>query len=204
MIAEKEYIKFLIEANSFREKKEFLKAITIYKKILSERRNDSEIMQLLAGCYFNYGLFNSNKAEEYFNLSIETIKKAIEIYPNKSSMHSDLGLYYKHGFLEYEKAKSEYLLAVKINPKNVSALEGLSSLYRLPERIITLEQAIEFLEAAISIEDDEPHMYFRLGSLYKEKNNTEKMEKTWKASLLCNKPLNPDSAKNIERDIIKE
>jgi tetratricopeptide (TPR) repeat protein len=95
--------------------------------------------------------------------------------------------------IRFETGFSSYLL-----PTDVTALTGAASLYGLPENVVSLQEAIGWLEYATQLEPDDPNYHFRLGQLCFEAGRAAKAKKEWLRALTCPKPISLSQARTIE------
>lgn len=192
----REYIKYLSTANQSRQEWEYRQAVDSYKAAILRFGESAYLIRALANCYFQIGLYEGDWTA--YQLAIDWIKKAINLEPNNDQLHTELGKFYSIGTLEYQEAAQEYRIAIELNPYNLSALLSGVALYGVPEKVVTLEEAIVWFERVVQLEPAHPTHHFRLGKLYHEAGKNQKAETEWLRALLCPRPLNS----SIERAII--
>lgn len=71
----------------------------------------------LALTYYTLALDNNIPTAEGFQKAKELVQKALEIDQSLAEAHTILGGVYARGEWQWEKARKEYLLAIKLNPK---------------------------------------------------------------------------------------
>lgn len=99
-------------------------------------------------------------------------KKAIELYPNLSDTHNNLGLLY-YEQKKYLEAEAEYKKAMEINPKHKGAHFNLGILYK---ELKQYKKAEESLKKSIELDPDYVPVYRSLGGLYKLTGRNDEAE----------------------------
>ena len=121
--------------------------------------------------YYNRGL-DLSKSENYL-LAVESLKKAIQIDPNREEAHRLLGRIYLFYLAKTTEAIESLQTALKLNPDNPTAHQMLGVAYfrhnQYSEAIQALRRAIE-LDPKVS--PDYPyHPYYDLGMVYLKQGN---------------------------------
>lgn len=178
----------LIEANEKKNQKHYEGAIGLYLKALELFGEDSDLYAAIADCYFSWASDPSESGENYV-AAIDWLNRAVTLSSNDARLHFHLAEYYQLGTLEYEQAAKAYRKTIELNPNYVSALVGGASLYGVPEKVVTLTEAIKWLEAATQLDPDNPNYLARLGEFYKEAGRVADAENAWRKSLICARPL---------------
>ena len=116
--------------------------------------------------YYNRGV-DLSKSENYL-LAVESVKKAIQISPNREEAHRLLGRIYLLYLAKTTEAIESFQTVLKLNPDNPTTHQLLGVAYfrqnQYPEAIQALRQAIE-LNPKVS--PDYPyHPYYDLGMVY--------------------------------------
>lgn len=190
-------ITLMIQANLFRDKREYLQALNTYKDIIKRFRETPELDQIIAYCYFQLALFEHDEAN--FQMAVKWVKKAITLSQNNSYLYDTLGEILSIGTLEYKEAAKAFRKAIELNPDNIHALVNGASLYGVPEEVVTLEEAIIWLEHAVQLEPNEPNYHLNLGILYNEAGQITKSESELFKSMVCTRPLNGSFIKTIKK-----
>jgi tetratricopeptide (TPR) repeat protein len=197
------FLNSLLQVNELRLEKKFETVISLCEDLITVYRSNEYLSSIIAQCYFMLGSTNSPESQNYYQKAITWISKAIELSPENPSFHADLGEYYWLGLLEYQKAAYEFKKALELNPQYVRALLGIAALYGPPESIVTLNEAIKYLQAAIKIEPDNPNYQGRLGQLYIEKGSSLDGEREWLKGLQSAKPIDPGYIQLIKDYLVK-
>lgn len=184
----------LIQANELRRQKTYQEALTLYLKIYEQSKEDVDMLTVIAFCYF---------ALNNFEEAVAWLKKAIALAPNDDNLHTDLAEYCAVGTLDYEQATEEYRKAIEINPNNTRALVGAAALYGVPEEVVTLNEAINWLEFATKLEPDDPNYHFRLGEFYRKADRILDGIQEWHKALLCTQPLDPGPTNTIKTILLE-
>jgi len=192
----------LREANQLRRNNQFQEAVTIYREYIQQEDQPVEFLTIISHLTFRMAFQNPDQAEELLVQATEAINEALAIEPNNPLLRLHLAEIYNLGTLEYELAAQEYRAIIELNPQNVSALIGAASLYGLPEKVVSLEEATSWMRKATELESTNPQHYIRLGSLYKEGNQLREAQWAWLKALLCPEPLESDDVKSITAQIV--
>ena len=105
---EEEYLKDNLYASIFFKKREWLKSVEYYYKVLQKRENEISSLNNIGVALFNLGKFNE---------SINFFEKFKLLAPKKIDAYRNLGISYKN-IGNYEKAISNYLKALDIEGNN--------------------------------------------------------------------------------------
>lgn len=194
-------IKYLIQANQFRHKKNYQQAIAVYAELIKQFGETVDLARAIAYCYFNLGFYENQERERNFQLAIDWAKKAIGLAPNNGQLHVDLGDFYALGTLDYSSAILEYKTAIELDPNNTRALMGAASLYGLPDDVVTLNETITWLDTATRLEPNNPLPHFRLGMFLLDSSQYENAKREFIATLLCPIPLDAGLAETIKNKI---
>lgn len=192
-------INLMIHANQYRQAYEYRKAIDIYLNLIEQQGEIADISQLLASCYFQLGLYASD--EDNFREAVNWIKRAIALSPMNSHFYDILGAIHSLGTLDYKAALQAYRTAIELDPYNVHALVSGAGLYGVPEEVISLEEAITWLERAVQIEPDNPNNHFNLGIRCHNAGQLRKAEQEWLRALSCPRPLDTTLSTAISKSL---
>ena len=156
-----------------RNKKESLNYITAeFNKI--DKPNDKII----------YDIANFYKNSKKYEKAIQYYTKIINSLDDKSEIKPDL-LYRRGGSYErigeYSKADKDLLYSLKINPDDANVLNYLA--YSWLERDFKINEAIEMLEKAYSLKDNDPYIIDSIGWAYFLINDFVKAEKFLKRAV---------------------
>jgi tetratricopeptide (TPR) repeat protein len=156
-----------------RNKKESLNYITAeFNKI--EKPNDKIL--------FDIANFYRNSKE--YKEAIKYYTKIIDTLDDNSEIKQDL-LYRRGGSFErigeYTKADRDLLHSIKINPNDAYVLNYLA--YSWLERDFKIDEAIEMLEKAYSLRNDDPYIIDSIGWAYYLTNDFPKAEKYLKRAV---------------------
>lgn len=193
----KEFVDMLIQANALRYKNDYRGAVVLYGKTVEQYGEIAELCHMIAQCYLRLAESAQGSAHDGTDF-IDWARKTIESMPNNPRPHVELGEYYSLVKLDYVQAAQEYHTALKLDARDFKALIGIASLYGVPEDVVTLNEAIQFLERASQLEADDPNLHFRLGELYYEARRIADAQQAWHKSLLCSQALDTNTAHSIE------
>jgi len=175
-----DYVRSLLRANHLRQQQDYQGARGTYVELLKERGDDTLILRMIASCSFSLADFDA---------AVAWTLRALEVAPDNAGLHLYLAECYGLGTLELEEAVREYQKAIALDPHNTMAYVGAAALYGAPEEVVTLDQAIGWLERATQLDPDDPNWHGRLAQLYGEAGEEQKARAEWARALLCPRPL---------------
>ena len=178
----KTFFALLLEASELRRKKKYEAAIEVYLEATRLFDENGHVYAAIASCCFLL-----NRFEE----AVAWMKKAVILEPDNAQFHDHLASYLSLGTLDYHQAVVEYRKALSLNPNYVDALIGAGALYGVPEDVVTLKEAIEWLKRATELQPNDANWHARLAGFYHEAGNTVEEEREWIRALLCPQPLSP-------------
>ena len=193
----RDQIKLLIKANQSREEKQHLKAITYFTRFLDDY-NDADIMGILASTYFKLSAEQPGVGD-FIQKAIQWSDKAIALEPNRAEFYVTRGDILSYGIdaPNYREALDSYRRALKLNPNLVEACIGLASLEGVPDKVISLSEAIAVMKHASEVRPENPYIHLRLGTLYKEAGHISEAQSAFKRALLCPESLSLRHVKTI-------
>ena len=174
----KEYDKAKKTLKKFKKQDTFYYWYRLKKEaqIISKEKNQKETLNYLITNFekiekpnekilFDIANFYRN-AKEY-NQATEYYTKVLNIVDDDLEIKSDL--YYRRGASyermgNYEKADKDMLLSLKMDPENAYVLNYLA--YSWLERDYKINNAIEMLERAYSLENNDPYIIDSIGWAY--------------------------------------
>ncbi len=187
----------LIQANQHKFDRDHRTALTLYLAALERFGESAELLAAIADCYFVLDR-NPDEPEEPYERAIAWMRRAIALAPENARLHAHLAQFYELGTLEVDRAAEEYRTAINLNPHDVWALVGATSLSGLPEEVVSLDEAITWCERAVQLEPDEPDYHLRLGVLYHEAGRVADAKRACLRALLCPRPLDPQFVRRLE------
>jgi serine/threonine protein kinase/tetratricopeptide (TPR) repeat protein len=113
------------------EEKKFLKKAME----LSDRLSDREKYYIQGGYYLN-------QSEKTYDKAIEAYEKLLELYPDDTSGHNDLGVLYRR-LGEWDKAIESYEACLKYGGKDIVYFAGLAASYRSKGLFDKAKQVLE-------------------------------------------------------------
>ena len=188
-------IELLIRANQLREMREYQQALKIYINVVRQSAETVDLDQMIAYTYFQLGLNEGD--ETNYHMALVWINKAIALAPDKSHLYDILGMFHSLGTLNYQGAANAFRKAIELNPNNVHALVSGAALYNVPEEVITLAEAINWLKQAVQIEPNDPNYHLNLAILFKKAGNSLEVKNECLNALMCPRPLDKSIAKTI-------
>jgi len=101
------------------QKKDYTKAIEIFKQLIQEEPKNSDP-------YANIAVIK--KIQEDYKGSFEYLKRAIDLNPNNSQYHANMGNLFRD-VGNFKNAINAYATAIKLNPKDAMNLNNLGIVY---------------------------------------------------------------------------
>jgi len=145
-------------------------------QIIAKQRNKKESLNYITAEFEKinqpnnkilFDIANFYKNSKEYEKAIKYYTKIINTFDDTDEMKADL-LYRRGGSYErigeYEKADEDLLYALKINPKDAYILNYLA--YSWLERDYKINEAIEMLEKAYSIKNNDPYIIDSIGWAY--------------------------------------
>jgi len=186
-------IDVLIRANELRRQGDYSAALTLYLGLLDRFRESTDLLANLlaeiASCYDSLTRFDE---------AVAWVEKAIALAPNDAHLHDLLAEIHWLGTLDYEQAAREFRKAIELNPNDARVLGNAAALYIVPEGVVALEEAINWLERAVQLEPNNPRHHAHLGEYYYKAGRIEDAKRAWVIALLCGPPLEPGYAQKIK------
>ena len=191
----REYKKAKRTLQNFKKEDKFYYWYRVKKEaqIIAKQRNKKESLNYITS-EFNkieelndkilFDIANFNRNSEEYEEAIRYYTKIIENLDDNSFVKPDL-LYRRGGSYErmgaYEKADKDLLQALKINPDDAYVLNYLA--YSWLERDFKINEAIEMLEKAYSIKNNDPYIIDSIGWAYYLINDYLKAEEFLKRAV---------------------
>lgn len=188
-------VSLLHQANELRSRGEYEAALQVYFDVLHNFGESADLLAIIALCYYHLS--------KYYE-AVFFIDKAIRLAPDDARLYADLGEYHALGTLEVEWAAEAFRKAIELNPNDAEVLAAAATLlWDLPEQVITIDEAINWLERATQLSPNNPEYHFHLGMLYWEAGRVIDAEREWIKALLCSRSLDPINAKAIKERLVK-
>lgn len=160
-------------ALKFHQAGNLVDAEKIYNKILSEVPDSASTLNLL-------GLLKLQNKQ--FDISIQYIKKALELNPCAYFLENLGRVYYEKG--NFEEAINNYKKSLELEPNSYSVLFNLALAYKSNNQV---EETIKAYEAALKIKPNSIDVYYNLANLYDSKNETLSAKKYYEKALELSK-----------------
>lgn len=133
------------------------------------------------------------------DIAVSLLKKALTEKPNNAELHEALGDVYSLGEGDYALAIEEYKKSIELNPKKARVYCALAGLYQHPRVSMSNEEALAYLQKAITLDPHNWEIRRDLGILWWENGNLEKARQEYEVALQCKPPPDDLSMKQIER-----
>jgi tetratricopeptide (TPR) repeat protein len=189
-----------VKANQYLGQRKFLEAISVYQELQGILGEVADIFRAISYCYCMAATYSQIGAEGY-HTAISFIERAIELEPDNPDHYVALGELYCFSHVDYERAISCFRKALSINPNCIQALGMGEYLVDVPEDVISMSEAIDWLERAVQI-DPQPMLHLFLGRLYLKANRREDAKKEWLKSLLSTTVIDSQRRESMYQEII--
>ena len=157
----------------------YLKARHFDEDITSEKnqriamellQNAIELDEWFAEAYAELSRVRCNMYWSYFDRTNENLKKAkvnaqkaLLLNPDLPDVHVAMGDYFYHGILDYNSALKEYNEALRLNPNNVDANNGIAFVLRRQGK---MEKSASYLEKSFKLSPKDYTTVSSLGETY--------------------------------------
>ena len=185
----------LLEANRLRSAGNHRAALAAYLRILELSGESAHLCAVIADCHFMMAV--GHGAAEHFPEAVNWMERAVALAPGEGRLHAHLGQYYSTAVLDYGRSAAEYREAIRLSPYDHSALVGAAGLYGVPEGVVSLDEAIGWMEWAVQLEPDEAWYHDRLAELYQESGRVTDSKREGIRALLCAWPLDLTHARFV-------
>ncbi len=115
------------------------------------------------------GLSSLFEEKKEYKKAIEKLEKAVYINKNEPSYYYNLGVMYSY-IESFEKAKNNYIRALKLKPDYVQALVNLCSISKKDNK----EEALKYILKAYEISPNEENVVLNLAEIYKNLGQNSK------------------------------
>ena len=153
-----DFKKLFDKALEYHKKGLILKAIQIYKKLIKEEKNNTQLLYLAGTAYIQV-----NK----FELAIELFKKLILLDNRNIAAYNNLGVAFQE-LKRFEKAIEVFKKLLSLDPNYLQAKNNLASCLA---NLKKFDSAIKIYNELIENNPKNYVAYNNLGNVYKEKNN---------------------------------
>jgi tetratricopeptide (TPR) repeat protein len=189
----------LVSAARLRQHQDFAGSLQLYMEILDDFGPTPDLLALIAVCYHNMDLFNPSSTGENHFRAVEWLDRAIGMAPDDALLHELLATTHWLGTMNYEQAAQEFRRAIQLAPHNTRILFGAAFLHGTPEEVVTLDEAILWLEMAVVEDPAEPQLHIGLARKYEEAGRSQDAQRQWAKALMCPKTPMPDHLEEIGR-----
>jgi serine/threonine protein kinase/tetratricopeptide (TPR) repeat protein len=117
----------------------------------------------LSEAHRNLFFFGYDHTPDRIEKSGKAVKRALELQPELPAAHLELGYYYYHGYLDYDRALKEFSIAAKSLPNDNELVASIAYVWR---RQGLFEQAINNLEHALTLSPNNAMLMAELAQSY--------------------------------------
>lgn len=163
----------------------------VMQRVVSELQNIIDMRRMDKNDYINQGL--ALLASKDFVDAAGSFERAVEIYPENTDAHNNLGIaYFEIGFRE--DAKYEFKTATRLSPSNAEAWKNLGKAIR--DTRGSSETAARCFRKALSITPDFDDAWMMLGTTLLDRGRSKDAVKCFRNALKLN-PNNCDAHSNL-------
>jgi tetratricopeptide (TPR) repeat protein len=194
----------LIQINFARIEKRYEDAIDICFEYLRNFGENIDVISIAILTYLELDLSQIRRKNIGFKL-LQWLDKAILLHPDSFNLYVLRGSIFFLGIEapDYEKAAKDYRFALELEPNSIEANLGLASLEGVPEKVVSLEEAIKALEKVARVQPNNPQLFLYLGALLKKAGEYSYSRQIFAKALLCKTPLPINQVDIIEKELIK-
>ncbi len=124
-------------------------AIRMYEKAIDLDPTFALAYADLSAAHVDMYWFHYDRSEERLTLSKQAIDKALQLDPDLPEAHKQLGWYYYHGLLDYERALEQFAIALISRPNDHDLVYDIAAVQRRQGRF---EQAVTNFRKASELE----------------------------------------------------
>ncbi|MBN1387021.1 MAG: tetratricopeptide repeat protein [Bacteroidales bacterium] len=125
---------YYLQGNNYywrsQEERDWILAINMYQKAIELDSNFVEAYTKLARSHISLYWYYFDRTVERLDMAKEAIDKAFDIKPHFADAHHALGVYYYHGFLDYDNALTHLKKALELNPNDAECIFHIAGVYR--------------------------------------------------------------------------
>lgn len=133
-----------------------MKAISLDKNFAEAYAHLSSVQSILYWEYFE-------RTEENLGKAKSNAKISLQIDPDLPQAHVAMGDYYYHGILDYDSALKEYNEAIRLNPDQVDANNGIAFVLRRQGK---MRESISYFEKTFKLDPKNYNTVYDLGETY--------------------------------------
>ncbi len=191
-------VELLLQANQERRQARYLTALDLYLESIKLLGDNARILAAIASCY--YAMCFSQSGDQGACLSaVQWTERAIALEPDNALLYADLGEYCELATLDYEKAAWAFRRAIELEPCRVRPYLGASSLYGVPEGVVSLQEAICWLERVVELLPNDPVWHILLAERYAEAGRVSDATSEATVALVCQQPLAEGDVERVRR-----
>lgn len=189
----------LLHANRLRRQGDYHAAVQRYLP-LADRMDDPELFVVIAVCYNALASQLPAQADTHYQQALLWLERALLQHQDKGRIYALMAEIYALGLLDYEQASVTYRKALSSAPHDPWILSSAASLYGIPEAVVTLPEAIEWMEQCVILNPFQANYRLRLSDLYFEAGRLAEMVHQLSAALLLPQPLDEAAMQRIAQD----
>jgi len=125
---------YYLQGNNYywrsQEERDWSLAINMYQKAIELDSNFVEAYTKLARSHISLYWYYFDRTVERLDMAKEAIDKAFDIKPHFADAHHALGVYYYHGFLDYDNALTHLKKDLELNPNDAECIFHIAGVYR--------------------------------------------------------------------------
>lgn len=179
-------IESLIEAYELIRAHKHIDAIKIYKNLF-KITNQYWLAEAIGRAYIAIG--EEHGDYDAYLQAVKWIEKAVELDSGNAELHYLIGFLHFLHVNDEQKALSAFRQSLSIYPDHEGSLGLAAALFWNPAQVVTLEEAIGWLERLVEIKPDQPWPLINLASLYKKAELLSDAEECWAKALTLHKDL---------------
>ena len=176
----------------------FRNAEDLLKRALMFDPDFAHAHALLSRTYSRLKWFGYDTSSRIIELSRQHAERALDLNPNLSESHISMGYYYYHGHRRYDEALEHFNIARRLQPNNAEIISAIGFVKRRQGR---LEDSIEIVHRAISLDPMSSWLHWIQGITYSYLREYEKAHSAYEASVSLSPDYNIARIFNAENTI---
>jgi tetratricopeptide (TPR) repeat protein len=170
----------------FYHKREILKAIQAYQKVI-------ELDPTYAEAYNNLGIIYQEIGD--FNKALEAYQKSVDINPRYEKAYNNLGILF-YLYKRYDESIKAFQMALAINSNNIESHINLGTLFKKQGQV---DKAIECYQKALTIDPLHKEAHYNIGLIYEQLENFELATSHYQTFINLSSKTHPDLVSKVQK-----
>ncbi|MFC1539321.1 hypothetical protein ACFL6H_07850 [Candidatus Latescibacterota bacterium] len=169
---------YYLRGNEYRNRSydedDFQIALQLYQKAIDLDSTFALAYVMISDVHRFFYWYYYDRNPERLAKSKKAVDTALEINPDLPEAHVELGMYYYHGYLDYDRALEQFAIAQKIQPNNSDLLASIGYVQRRQGKF---EQALFNIKKASELDPLSNHLASQVAGTYSFLRNYPETER---------------------------